>query len=162
MHTATNYNKKRLNFSDTLKEFEQQIKNLVSDLDNYKQKENHNKKYVFYKQQQINSLKDTLFFFYEFKENTDLQMINYSKEKAQLNNKIFKLEGICLYHGIWNLNYYLRMEKDILIKNVQRAFKEGWIQTPVELLPETTPKERNESKISHLITKAKQLNINGK
>ena len=68
MQSISNYNKNRLKLSDTLREFENQIQSLVSDLDKYKQKENPSEKYIFYKQQQINSLKNTLEVFIEFQE----------------------------------------------------------------------------------------------
>jgi hypothetical protein len=162
MQSISNYNKNRLKLSDTLREFENQIQSLVSDLDKYKQKENPSEKYIFYKQQQINSLKNTLEVFIEFQESSTAQMINYTKEISKLSTTVFKLEGICLYHGICNFSYYLRMRKDALIFTIKEAFNNGYRQTPFELLPEATLEDKKNSQISHLISKAKQLKEHGK
>ncbi|MDF2447510.1 MAG: hypothetical protein K0R26_14 [Bacteroidota bacterium] len=162
MQTISNYNKSRLRITDALTDFETQIKNLTNDLEIYKQKENANERLVFHKQQQINSLKNTIDLFIEFQESSTFQMISYAKEISKLNTTIFKLEGICLLHGISNLGYYLRMKKDVLIFTVKEAFQNGFRQTPIELLPEIDNQTTKENFISPLVNKAKQLNNNGK
>lgn len=162
MQSVSNYNKNRLKLTEAINEFENQIKGLVKDLDQYKKKENANDKYIFYKQQQIKSLKNTLDVFMEFHESSMAQMINYSREISKLNTTIFKLEGICLFHGICNFSAYLRMKKETLILTVKEAFNNGYRQTPFELLPNTTLEDKKSSLINQLIAKAKQLKEHGK
>ena len=98
----------------------------------------------------------------EFQENSNMQIMNYTKEVSKLNTMILKLEGICLYHGICNIQYYLRMQTNVLILTIKEAFKNGFRQTPFELLQSPTIQEIKESQISHLTTKAKQIILNGK
>ncbi len=134
MNSISNYNTNRLRLRDALKEFEQQIQSLTEDLERYRQKENASEKYIFYKQQQIGSLKNTIEIFIEFQENSTMQLIENSKEISKLNTRIFKLEGVCLYHGISNLNYYLRMRTNALIFKIKQAFNEGFRQIPFEIM----------------------------
>lgn len=162
MHTISKYNRNRLKLSDAIIEFEDQIKILIKDLDQYKQRDNASEKYIFYRQQQINSLKNTLEIFIEFQESSTAQMINYSKEISKLNTTIFKLEGICLYHGVSNFSTYLRMKKEALIYTIKEAFDNGFRQTPFELLPNITLDDKKSNLINHLIKKAKQLKENSK
>lgn len=133
MGASNNYHKKRLELSDALNEFKKQIEVLVKDLENYKLNPKANEKYIYFKNQQILSLKSILETFNDFQDTSNGQILSYEKEIGKLNNKVFKLEAVCLYHGITDLDYFMRMTNDVIISNVKRCYDENWRQTPFEI-----------------------------
>ena len=58
------------------------------------------------------------------------------KDKAfAAEDKIFKLEAICLLHGISDLNLWYNNRTIDVANQVKEAYTEGWRQTPFDLLP---------------------------
>ncbi|MDF2449425.1 MAG: hypothetical protein K0R26_1929 [Bacteroidota bacterium] len=139
-----NYSNESRKLNDSLSDMQKQIDSLKNDLDYYRQNPKANAKVAFFKEQQIKIFAHILESFYEFKDNTDILIQQQQKENAILADEKFKLEGVCLIHGISNLPYYMRMKTAALIKLVQQAFNENWRQTPFEIKPHSTPQERLE------------------
>lgn len=76
---------------------------------------------------------------------TTIKNENYDliHENHLLQDKIIRLEAICLIHGIHDINMYLSKETASLVDLATHAIQEGWTQKPVTLTrwtinPETT------------------------
>lgn len=157
-----NFNHERLKLVDAIAQLQNEINNLKEDLLRYSHKTNASEKYIFFKKQQIKVLESVLT---AISDNIDINnqiFDSNQKEIANLKIEIFKLQGVCMYHGISNFNSYLRMKTNALISTVKRAYNEGFRQTPFELIENYSIREKNQMQISHLTMMAKQLNINGK
>jgi hypothetical protein len=157
-----NFNNERLKLVDAITQFENQIINLQEDLLHYSNRTDASEKYIFLKQQQIKVLSSVIETLTEYSENTNQIYSANQKEIAKLKNEVFKLQGVCIFHGISNFNYYLRMKTNALILTVKNAFNEGYRQTPFELIHPSSNQEKIKMQISHLTMMAKQLNGNGK
>lgn len=104
------------------------INQIQSDLE---QSKNSTNKYSYFKQQQIKILTNVV---NELGALMDtLQWDKNNKEHA--DDKIFKLEGICLLHGISDIEYYYSFPTMYVANLVKEAYAENWRQTPVDLLP---------------------------
>lgn len=56
----------------------------------------------------------------------------------QLQDKIFKLEAICLLHGVGSsIHMYMNMDSGTLGALVKQCYGEGWKQIPFEFMPGT-------------------------
>jgi len=60
-------------------------------------------------------------------ENKNWQLYN---EMLALNDKILRLEAICLLHGISDINVFLARPTELLISQVIEGNKEGWRRLP--------------------------------
>ena len=129
-----NFNQNRLKLVDAITQLQNQITNLKEDLQRYQVKPNASEKFVFFKQQQIKVLENVAETFTESMESNNQTFQSNQKDIARLNTDVFKLQGICLYHGIIDINRYMRMEKNKLIAYVQNAFKEKWYQMPFGIM----------------------------
>lgn len=141
-----NFNQERLKLKDATIQLENQINNLTEDLQRLKSNPKATKNLIFFKQQQIKQLIQVKETFIEYEQNTNEIFKSQEKEKRDLENENFKLLGICFYHGISNVAYYLSIQKNALIQIVKNAFNEGWRQTPLEILnpPALTKQEKKE------------------
>lgn len=128
-----NFNQERLKLNDAVTQLQNQISGLKADFERYRQSPKYSEKFGFFKEQQIKILESVVESFNEYSDNTNLLFIENQKEVAKLKNRIFKLEGICLLHGISNMGYYLRMRTQVLVYIVKQAFNEKWRQTPFDL-----------------------------
>lgn len=135
------FNKERHKLNDAIKQFENQISNLSEDLERYKSKENASEKYIFFKKQQIEILKSTLESFNEYSDVTNEIILANQKQIAKIKSKNFRLEGICLLHGISDFISYLRMSEFQFIATIKDAYSNKWRNTPFELLHADTPKQ---------------------
>ena len=142
-----NFNQERLKLADALKQLNDQITNLSEDLERYKATPKASEKFVFFKSQQIKILESILESFNEYSDNTNQLFTDNQKEIAKLKTENFKLFGICILHGISNINSYAQMKKNAVVDLVKRAFAEGWRQTPFELTPTITPQDKKETSI---------------
>lgn len=133
MSELKNKHNHRLKLIEALKEFQNQIENIASDLNSYKLKPNSSTRYIYFKEQQIKTFQNILECFIEFQENATAQLIESEKKNARLNKQTMKLEGICLIHGISNFDYFLRMNLDCIIKKVQQCYLENLRETPNEI-----------------------------
>lgn len=129
-----NFNQNRLKMVDAITQLQNQITNLKEDLQRYEVKPNASEKFVFFKQQQIKVLENVAEAFTENMESNNQIFQSNQKDIANLNTDVFKLQGICLYHGIIDINRYMRMKKNTLIEYVQTAFKEKWYQMPFGIM----------------------------
>jgi hypothetical protein len=129
-----NFNQNRLKLVDAITQLQNQITNLKEDLQRYQDRPTASEKYVFFKQQQIKVLENVAETFTENMESNNQAFQDNQKEIAKLNTDVFKLQGICLYHGIIDINRYMRIEKNKLIAYVQTAFKEKWYQIPFGIM----------------------------
>lgn len=114
--------------TDQLTALHKIITQMQTDLQQYQQKNGQNK-YTYFKQQQI---KIMLNVYGELETMANLML----KDKAfTADDTIFKLEGICLLHGISDLNLWYNTRTIDIAKQVKKAYGENWRQTPFDLLP---------------------------
>lgn len=127
-----NFNTERLKLADAITQQQNQIDALKEDLERYKARTGASEKYIFFKEQQIKTLQAVAESFTEYADITAGIYAENRKEIAALKNKVFRLEGIILLHGI-NIYMYMRMSLKGLIYLVKKAYSEGWRQVPFEL-----------------------------
>lgn len=133
MSELKNKHNHRLKLIEALKEFQNQIENMVSDLNSYKLKPNCSAKYIYFKEQQIKTFQNILECFIEFQETANVQLLESEKRNAKLNKQTVKLEGICLIHGISNIDYFLRMNLNSIVEKVKHCYSENFRETPNEI-----------------------------
>lgn len=138
-----NFNQERLKLVDALTQMQHQINALKQDLEHYKQKPNASEKYIFFKQQQIKVFETVMDSFNEHSNNVNQIFAANQKKISKLETQNFKLIGVCILHGINNLNSYLRQETNSLILLVKDALKNNWRQTPFEIMHAEEPKQTN-------------------
>jgi hypothetical protein len=131
------YSAQTIKLSDAIYSLQQEINLLIADKDKYSQKKEASEKFIYYKKQQIKSLQNVLLIFKDFQEQTNAEFLNQEKTLALANDKIIKLEGVCLLHGIHDINTYLNRTSNQITDMVLDAWKEGWRQTPIAILYNT-------------------------
>jgi len=129
------YNNETLKLSEAVKQLQEQINALKADLETYNQSPKFNKRFAFYKSQQIKVLENVAESINDFKTETDLIFTEAEKQAAIKEDKILKLEGICLIHGISDLTTYLNYPVKDIVETVKDAYANKWRQTPLQLMP---------------------------
>ncbi len=114
------------------RQLEQLTAYLKNDLEVLKQK-NPNPKFVDIKEKQIKMLEGAFDGFEHVIEllNTLIDAIELNEKN--LNEKIFKLEGACLYHGLtpFDITMFCSRPAKEIGDMVQQAYEEGWRQKPL-------------------------------
>lgn len=124
-----------LNLSEALRQFNNEIEKLTDDLKTYNQSPKASARFAFYKSQQIKVLQNVVLTINEFNQNTNQIILNLEKQLNQKEDKILRLEGTCIIHGISDLRMYLNYTVKDMVNLVKEAYAENWRQTPLELLP---------------------------
>lgn len=150
-----NFNNNRLNIFDAVEQQQKQIDSLKADLERLRANPKATDRLIFFKEQQIKVFESVIETILEYSVINDEIFSDQQKQIAKLKDENFKLIGVCMYHGISDLNYYLRMKTNALIQTVKRAFTEGWRQTPFEL--KTEPIRTDIKELRGAVSKAQQI-----
>lgn len=120
--------------TDALQQMREEIKILKKDRDSYKARTGHSEKFLYYKNQQILVFESILLTFEDYADEVCTETIQRNKEFALKDQDIWKLEGICLFHGIHDVAYYRSLSKYQITDMVLEAWQEGWRQKPSAFL----------------------------
>lgn len=118
-----------------LAEFQDELEKMQAQYNQYIEKPAHNKRYAAYKLVQIRVLQNTVDTLMEYAMQCNAEMQQMADKILKLEGVIFKLESICLLHGVGGSIFtYMQMSENALGLLVKKCYGEGWRQTPLELL----------------------------
>lgn len=106
---------------------------MQKDLERYKaESKNPHPFYIDMKQKQVNILTDACDTYLQIFDEIMLLQKAHQKREQELKDKIFRLEGCCLYHGVSvnEIGYFFRCSIAHMVSKVKQAFDEGWRQKP--------------------------------
>ena len=125
----THYNK----ITTALNIFAGEIERMRTDAEAYSKQPNASERALHFKRAQIEIFAGIHDAVADYKAATDDVVLETERKLALAQETIFKLEGICLLHGIYNIGDYMRRSAHELGTMVQQAYADGWRQTPAAL-----------------------------
>lgn len=130
------------NLKTAIEDFETEISKLRRELKNYKAKPGHSPKFAEFKQVRINIMQNVIVALNDYSALNDSLVYQTEKQIATLEITVFKLEAICLLHGVGSSIFtYLQMPDTTLGNLVKQCYNQNWRQTPLEILADYTKKE---------------------
>lgn len=129
-----------MNTQELIQEFDDIIKDKVEDLELYRSKENSSKKAIFYKDSEVKKLRSLRNLILAMTEETYITTKNTVGLIKKLNEKILRLEGICLLHGITDMHYWMTFSFLNFVELIKENTEQGLVQVP-NTLRHLMPKE---------------------
>ena len=133
------------NINDALNQLQAEINSLTADLNSYSKRPKASEKYIMYKQIQIEVFKAIQITIVDLFNELNAELKKQGKKLQDADEKITILEGVCLLHGVHDINSYFSYSPHQITNMVLDAWKENWRQTPSAFFEKT---EQNTHKFS--------------
>jgi hypothetical protein len=110
---------------------------MKQELDSYRQRPNASAFYLDIKQKQIRRLEDVCEANESVLESFLIIAERHDQQRAEWEEHQFKLEACNFYHGVslHELMFFVHRPVTSVAEDIQRAFTENWVQTPLKLMP---------------------------
>lgn len=105
---------------------------LKNELEKYKARPGAHPLYIDTKAKQIKIIEDASESFYTVLDSVVALSECFKQKECQLNDKVFKLEGCLLIHGLsqFEIEKFYRLSVNAVVSEVKAAYAEGWRQAP--------------------------------
>lgn len=124
------------NIKTALNEAQVEIEKMQTELAEYTKKPEHSPRFAAYKKVRVKIFENLIDCFFEALMEAEAVNMAHENQINTLNTMRFKLEAVCLLHGIGgSLFTYLQMPEKTLGELVKKCYSQNWRQTPLELHP---------------------------
>jgi len=131
------------NLKTALEQAQVEIQKMQTEVAEYTQKPEHSPRFAAYKKVRVKIFENLIDCLFDALIEAEAYRVTNEREILSLNTTRFKLEAVCLLHGIGgSLFTYLQMPERTLGELVKKCYSQNWRQTPLELHPEWPGKKQ--------------------